>query len=163
MTALAYGAVMYTGIINANSSQNKYSKPAAQEVESVGGGTKGTGDASNSYLHQRYKYSLIKQEVATESKPIMSGSALKDQKAINALTADGSKIGDWFKMESNNKYITEFGEGRVHLYKNMKTGEISTYDAKIKVSIPKGLRTPGGYDFWIIDLDENFIPIGSRY
>ncbi len=163
VTALAYGAIIYTGIKNANINQNKNSKPAAQEVESVGGGTKGTGDTSNSYLNQRYKYSLIKQEVATESKPIMSGSALKDQKAINALTADGSDIRDWFKMESNSKYITEYGEGRVHLYKNMKTGEISTYDAKIKVSIPKDLRTPGGYDFWIIDLDENFIPIGSRY
>lgn len=45
VTALAYGAVMYTGIKNANSNQNKYSKPAAQEFKSVGGGTKGTGAA----------------------------------------------------------------------------------------------------------------------
>jgi hypothetical protein len=90
----------------------------------------------------------------------MSGSALKDKKAINALTSDGSGIGNWYKMESNSKYITEYGEGRVHFYKNMRTGEISTYDAKIKVSIPKDLRTPGGYDFWIIYLDKNFIPIG---
>jgi guanyl-specific ribonuclease Sa len=40
VTALAYGAVMYAGIKNANSNQNKYSKPAAQEVKSVGGGAK---------------------------------------------------------------------------------------------------------------------------
>ncbi|GLB24295.1 hypothetical protein LXJ15735_05360 [Lacrimispora xylanolytica] len=158
VNTIAYAAIMYSGIKNVSNSQSKYSKPVTQKVEA-----KGASNASNSYLNQQYKYSLIKQEVATESKPIMSGSALKDKNAINALTADGSDIGNWYKMESNSKYITEFGEGRVHFYKNMKTGEISTYDAKIKVSIPKDLRTPGGYDFWIIDLDKNFIPIGSRY
>lgn len=47
VTALAYGAVMYTGIKNANSNQNKYNKPVAQEVKNAGGGTKGTGKSIN--------------------------------------------------------------------------------------------------------------------
>ncbi|EUJ23394.1 hypothetical protein PGRAN_08534 [Listeria grandensis FSL F6-0971] len=44
----------------------------------------------------------------------------------------------------------------------MKTGEVSSYDAKIKVSKPKDLRSGVGDDFWIVELDSNFIPIGVR-
>jgi len=126
--------------------------------------TKSTENYTNDvFAHQKYKYTLIKQEVAGDSKPIISGEDLKDKNAINALTSDGSDIGDWFKMESNRKYLTEYGEAKVHFYKNMKTGEISSYDAKFKISKPKDFKTPGGYDFWIIDLDKDFIPIGPRY
>lgn len=49
-------------------------------------------------------------------------------------------------------------------YKNLKTGEINFYDTKMKVSIPKDLKIRNEItdDFWIIDLDSNFIPKGVR-
>ena len=84
------------------------------------------------------------------------------------LTKDGSSINDWSKMESLYEYTTEYGTGRIHYYKNQKTGKISYYDVKMKLPAPKDLKKnltntvtdKGG--FWIIDLDENLIPIGVR-
>ncbi|MBC1559197.1 hypothetical protein HB911_10820 [Listeria booriae] len=65
-------------------------------------------------------------------------------------------------MESQFSYTSNFGSGKVHYYKNIKTGKISSYDAKVKISKPKDLRNGIGDDFWIVDLDSNFIPIGVR-
>lgn len=51
---------------------------------------------------------------------------------------------------------------------NVKNGKISYYDAKMKISAPKFIRnrlekTVTDKDgFWIVDLDENLIPIGAR-
>ncbi|AGF54229.1 hypothetical protein B0P06_001706 [Clostridium saccharoperbutylacetonicum] len=51
---------------------------------------------------------------------------------------------------------------------NVKTGKVSYYDAKMKISAPKAIRDKLKYTktdkdgFWIIDLDENLIPIGVR-
>lgn len=87
---------------------------------------------------------------------------------IAELTKDGSSISDWAKMESVYSYTNDYGTGKIHYYKNVKTGEISCYDAKMKVSVPRNLRgnltkTVTDKDFfWIINLDENFIPIGVR-
>ncbi|SHJ97368.1 hypothetical protein SAMN05444401_0256 [Clostridium amylolyticum] len=65
-------------------------------------------------------------------------------------------------MESDFKYTTEYGTGRIHYYKNIETGKISPFDIKMKISKPKDLRKYVGDDFWILDLDENFNPIGIR-
>lgn len=77
-------------------------------------------------------------------------------------------ISDWSKMESQYSYTNEYGTGKIHYYKNMKTGEISYYDAKMKISAPKDLRgnltstVTDKSGFWILDLDENLLPKGVR-
>ena len=86
---------------------------------------------------------------------------------IAELTKDGSKIEDWSKMESDYKYTNEYGTGKIHYYKNIRTGEVSFYDAKMKIpsgKIGKNLRytKTDKEGFWIIDLDENLIPKGVR-
>lgn len=78
------------------------------------------------------------------------------------MTKDGSNIRDWWKLESKYFYNTEFGEGKIHYYKNIKTGEISSFDSKLKLSKPKNLRVNNTDLFWIIDLDENFVPVKMR-
>lgn len=78
------------------------------------------------------------------------------------LTKDGSKIEDWAKMTSKQQYETPYGKGEVHFYQNQKTGEISVFDIKLKVSKPKNLRTNENDLFWIIELDEDFNIKGVR-
>ncbi|MGG5342270.1 hypothetical protein [Enterococcus sp. AZ192] len=125
----------------------------------------GIPKSSKSSLHyQNYKNDLMKEDIIEKSKPIISGSDLKDPKVISELTKNGSSILDWAKMESTYSYETSMGKGKVHYYRNLKTGEISFYDLKMKVPIPKDLKVREGLtdDFWIIDLDNNFKPKGIR-
>ena len=122
----------------------------------------------DTYIYQKYKNSLIKDDVLKHSVEIIKGEKFGDQKLIAELTKDGSSITDWSKMESLYEYTTEYGTGRIHYYKNRKTGKVSYYDVKMKIPAPKDLKKnltntvtdKGG--FWIIDLDENLIPIGVR-
>lgn len=126
------------------------------------------GSASDSYLYQKYKESLVKDDVLSNSQAIISGDNFGDKKLIAELTKDGSKIEDWSKMESIYSYSNEYGTGKIHYYMNSQTGKISYYDAKMKISAPKSIRsslnnTVTDKDgFWIIELDENLIPIGVR-
>ncbi|EFS01605.1 conserved hypothetical protein [Listeria seeligeri FSL N1-067] len=73
-------------------------------------------------------------------------------------------MSDWAKMESSYSYETSMGRGKIHYYKNLKTGDISFYDVKMKVPIPKDLKIRNEHteDFWIIDLDNNFMPKGAK-
>ena len=41
---------------------------------------------------------------------------------------------------------------------NEKTGKVSTYDIKLKIAKPKEFIVDK-YTYWIIDMDEDFIPI----
>lgn len=97
---------------------------------------------------------------------IIEGKDLHDQNLIDALTKDGSNILDWAKMESSYTYTNEYGTGRIHYYYNEKTGVVSYYDCKMKIKVPKTLVGKLKYticskdNFWIIELDENMIPIG---
>ncbi|MBD5136986.1 MAG: hypothetical protein HDT39_13620 [Lachnospiraceae bacterium] len=132
------------------------------------GNVDGSDSPSDSYLYQRYKESLVKDDILNNSNEIISGDKFGDEKLIVELTKDGSDIGDWSKMESVYSYTNEYGTGKIHYYKNIKTGKISYYDAKMKISVPKSIRNnlkntvmDKGY-FWIVDLDENLIPIGVR-
>jgi hypothetical protein len=124
--------------------------------------------ASDSYLYQKYKESLVKDDVLNNSEEIIKGAKLGDKKLIAELTKDGSNIEDWSKMESKYSYTNEYGTGKIHYYMNVKTGKVSYYDAKMKISAPKAIRDKLKYTktdkdgFWIIDLDENLIPIGVR-
>lgn len=121
-------------------------------------------NSKNSAQYKKYKNELIKGDVIENSKSIISGTDLKDPKVISELTKNGSPMSDWAKMESIYEYETTFGKGKVHYYKNLKTGEISSYDTKIKISIPKDLRERLHVynDFWLIELDENFVPKGVK-
>ncbi|MBY6802532.1 hypothetical protein FDC50_16285 [Clostridium botulinum] len=71
-------------------------------------------------------------------------------------------------MSSIYSYTNEYGTGKIHYYKNVTNGKISYYDAKMKISAPKSMRdslknTVTDKDgFWLINLDENLIPIGVR-
>lgn len=137
-----------------------------------GGGTPkadGAGDAkvydtvpNDSYAYREYKKTLMKDDIISNSDKIINGAEFWDQKAINILTKNGSDINDWWKMESKYSYSTEFGEGKIHYYQNVKTGEISSFDSKLKVPKPKDFRTDTKDLFWIIDLDENFVPTKMR-
>ncbi|CAD5903348.1 hypothetical protein CMALT394_970002 [Carnobacterium maltaromaticum] len=125
---------------------------------------KNTGKANNVADYQKYKIQLRKEDIVENSKSIISGDRLKDPIVISELTKDGSSMSDWAKMESTYSYETSMGNGKVHYYKNTKTGEINFYDAKMKVPIPKDLKIRNNLtdDFWIIDLDSEFIPKGVR-
>jgi hypothetical protein len=129
----------------------------------------GSGNnAKDITAYQKYKQSLVKGDVLENSEVIIPGDKFGDQKLVSELTKDGSFINDWAKMESIYSYTNEYGSGKIHYYKNIKTGEISYYDAKMKVSSPRSLRgnlseTVTDKDgFWIINLDENLIPQGVR-
>ena len=121
-------------------------------------------NSRNSTQYQQYKNELMKGDIIENSKPIISSSDLKDTKVISELTKNGSSMSDWAKMESTYSYETSMGKGKVHYYQNLKTSETSFYDVKMKVPIPKDLKIRNGLidDFWIIDLDNNFIPKGVR-
>ncbi|URZ00259.1 hypothetical protein CLROS_024410 [Clostridium felsineum] len=114
------------------------------------------------YAYQQYRKVLMKEDIINNSKKIINGADLWDQKAVDILTKDGSNINEWWKMESKYLYNTEFGEGKIHYYENSKTGEVSSFDSKIKISKPKNLRSNPKDLFWIIDLDKNFIPTKMR-
>lgn len=111
---------------------------------------------------QKYKKLLMKDDIINNSNKIINGADLWDQKAIDILTKNDTDINDWWKMESKHSYATEFGEGKIHFYQNVKTGEISSFDSKLKIPKPKNLRNNPKDLFWIIDLDENFIPVKLR-
>ena len=139
------------------------------EIDGNGGsGARGTNrsdiETKDVLQFQKYKDSLTKGDVLENSKAIIPGSLLNDLKVIKELTKDGGSINDWAKMESLHSYNTSFGQGKVHYYRNLKTGEVSYYDAKIKVAIPKDLKRRNGItsDFWVIDVDNNFVPTGVR-
>lgn len=110
----------------------------------------------------------MKGDVLNNSEVIIKGEKFGDKKLIAELTKDGSNIKDWSKMESIYSYTNEYGTVKIHYYKNVINGRISYYDAKMKISAPKLIRdnlknTVTDKDgFWIIDLDENLIPIGVR-
>lgn len=127
-------------------------------------GTKVPNNSKNSAQYQKYKNELIKGDILENSKPIISGADLKDPKVISELTKNGSSMSDWAKMESSYSYETSMGRGKIHYYKNLKTGDISFYDVKMKVPIPKDLKIRNEHteDFWIIDLDNNFMPKGAK-
>ncbi|MDO5558754.1 MAG: hypothetical protein Q4F95_04060 [Oscillospiraceae bacterium] len=65
-------------------------------------------------------------------------------------------------MESGIKYTTEYGTGKIHYYKNIKTGKISEFDIKMKIEKPKRIRKDVKDNFWIMDLDKDFNPTGIR-
>jgi len=122
----------------------------------------GADKASDIYAHQKYKQSLLKEDVKSNSEVIIKGEDLWDDKARRILTSDGSKIEDWAKMTSKYKYETPYGRGEIHFYQNQKTGEISSFDIKMKVPKPSKLRKDEKDLFWIIELDDNFNIIGVR-
>ncbi|MHC5249445.1 PAAR-like protein [Enterococcus sp. LJL90] len=134
------------------------------DVEKKASGANIPNNSKNSAHYQKYKNELMKGDVLENSKPIISGSDLKDPKVVSELTKNGSSMSDWAKMESTYSYETSMGTGKIHYYQNLKTDEISYYDVKMKVPIPKDLKFRKGLtdDFWIIDLDNNFIPKGVR-
>ncbi|QSX06729.1 hypothetical protein JYG23_04595 [Sedimentibacter sp. zth1] len=120
-------------------------------INSTGCLFKGTGKtADDIYSFQKYKQTLIADDVLSNSDVIIDGGKLWDKKAIEALTSDGSSIDDWVKMSSKYSYDTPYGRGQYHYYKNLKTGEIHPFDAKLKLNKP-----PHN----VIPTDSNFNPI----
>lgn len=73
----------------------------------------------------------------------------------------------WIIESIIREYTNEFGTGKIHYYKNIKNGQVSYYDAKMKIPSRK-LKNNLKYTktdkdgFWIIDLDENLISKGLR-
>jgi len=51
------------------------------------------------------------------------GAELWDPATVDALTADGSNISDWVKI-SSRQFNTSEGPAEMHVYRNMKTGEL---------------------------------------
>lgn len=50
----------------------------------------------------------------------------------------------------------------ITIKQNVNTGKISTFDCKLKISKPKNLRADSKDLFWIIDLEQNFVPNKMR-
>ncbi|MDR6718753.1 WXG100 family type VII secretion target [Paenibacillus sp. 2003] len=128
-------------------------------MKSSNGGRWGAQDV---HQYTQYKQTLLKKDVMSNSEVIIRGENLWDEKARKTLTSNGSKIEDWAKMTSKQQYETPYGKGEVHFYQNQKTGELSTFDLKLKVSKPRKLREDEDDLFWIIDLDGNFNITGVR-
>ncbi|WP_454192467.1 hypothetical protein [Paenibacillus sp. Marseille-Q7038] len=140
----------------------KHDEPGGSGGSGGKGKTEGTGDASDIYKHQQYKHSLLIEDVLSNSDVIIKGEDLWDKKARRILTNDGSEIEDWAKMTSKQQYETPYGKGEIHFYQNQKTGEISPFDIKLKVSKPKKLRENENDLFWINELDVDFNVKGVR-
>ncbi|MHC1748029.1 MAG: RHS repeat-associated core domain-containing protein [Cellulosilyticaceae bacterium] len=143
--------------------------PAVTDAD--GGDTKGAAkadlvyetQASDAFAFQKYKQSLMKDDILSNSESIISGDKLWDKKAINELTKNGSDIKGWSKMSSKYQYETPYGKGEVHYYQNKVTGEISNFDAKIKIIKSKKLwadKTKAEY--YVLDVDTNFNVLGVR-
>lgn len=111
---------------------------------------KGTGKTDDVYKFQKYKQSLVADDVLSNSDVIIEGGKLWDDEVIKALTSDGSSIDDWAKMSSKYSYDTLYGKGQYHYYKNLKTGVIHPFDAKLKLNKPP---------HHVIPVDMNFVPI----
>ncbi|MGL4730576.1 MAG: RHS repeat domain-containing protein, partial [Clostridium sp.] len=75
----------------------------------------------------------LKSSVVKSSRVVVHGKDLNNKSVISALTKDGSKIGDWAKM-STKTYKCPSGKFQVHFYKNTKTGKISSFEMKSKIS-----------------------------
>lgn len=71
--------------------------------------------------------------VVSTSRPIISGDKLKDTRVIQELTKNGSNINEWAKMSSPT-YQSRYGDFQFHYYQNLRTGDVSTYDAKLKLN-----------------------------
>lgn len=71
-------------------------------------------------------------------------------------------------IKLDKTYTNKYGTGKIHYYMNVRTGKVSYYDAKMKISAQKSIRSglnntvTDNDGFWIVDLDENLIPIGVR-
>ena len=105
----------------------------------------------------------MKDDILSNSKSIISGDKLWDKKAINELTRGGSDIKDWSKMSSKYQYETQYGKGEFHYYQNKVTGEISTFDAKMKIIKSKSLWSDKTRaEYYILDVDTNFNALGVR-
>ncbi|OMF19774.1 hypothetical protein [Paenibacillus sp. FSL H8-0259] len=159
--AFKAGEIPDTPALPKTSVQQQYID-AMDEMGGGGSRIEGPGEASDVFKHQQFKQALIKEDVVSHSDVIIKGEDLWDDKARMLLTKDGSKIEDWAKMTSKQQYETPYGKGEVHFYQNQKTGEISVFDIKLKVSKPKNLRTNENDLFWIIELDEDFNIKGVR-
>ena len=81
----------------------------------------------------------LKSEVVKNSSVLISGSELGNKKVIDALTSDGSSINDWAKM-STQTFKRPSGNFQVHFYKNLKTGQVSTYEMKAKFNAQGGKK-----------------------
>ncbi|ADZ82164.1 hypothetical protein [Cellulosilyticum lentocellum] len=115
------------------------------------------------YAFSQYKQGLLKEDILSNSQQIISGNQLWDKKAISELTKDGSNINDWSKMSSNYQYDTPYGRGEVHYYQNQVTGEISSFDIKMKIIKSKNLwKDKTIAEYYIVDLDKDFNIIGVR-
>uniref|UniRef100_UPI0022EB9585 RHS repeat domain-containing protein n=1 Tax=Romboutsia lituseburensis TaxID=1537 RepID=UPI0022EB9585 len=79
------------------------------------------------------KSGKLKPSVVKDSVRLIPGSKLTNEAVKAALTKDGSKIGDWYKM-STKAYKCPSGKFEVHFYQNIKTGKISSYGFKSKIS-----------------------------
>ena len=77
------------------------------------------------------KSGTLKPEVIKNSEEIIPGSKLNNPDVIKALTSDGSSINDWAKM-STQTFKSPSGDFQVHFYQNIKTGQVSTYEMKVK-------------------------------
>ncbi|MFE6074957.1 WXG100 family type VII secretion target [Paenibacillus sp. NPDC057886] len=143
-------------------SKHKVLTEGYSSTSTVTGPTGGKWGAQDVHQYTQYKQSLLKKDVMSNSEVIIRGENLWDEKARNVLTRDGSKIEDWAKMTSKQQYETPFGKGEIHFYQNQRTGELSNFDLKLKVSKPKKLRADEDDLFWIIDIDGDFNIIGVR-
>ncbi|MEK4370545.1 WXG100 family type VII secretion target [Paenibacillus sp. FSL R5-0473] len=136
-----------------------YPSTSGNVMKSSNGGKWGAQDV---HQYTQYKQTLLKKDVMSNSEVIIRGENLWDEKARKMLTSNGSRIEDWAKMTSKQQYETPYGKGEIHFYQNQKTGELSTFDLKLKVSKPRKLRENEDDLFWIIDLDGNFNITGVR-
>jgi hypothetical protein len=72
----------------------------------------------------------LQPAVINGSDPIIAGSRLGNQRVVQALTADGSKIEDWAKY-STKTFKSPAGPFQVHFYHNEVTGT-TNYDIDYK-------------------------------
>lgn len=127
-----------------NPIKQQLEKAIAQIQKNMGKGTGKTGadniatapKLNNQLLNESAssaftKSGTLKPEIIKNSSPIIPGSELKNPAVVKELTKNGSSINDWAKMTTQT-IQSPSGNFQVHFYKNLKTGEVSTFEMKSK-------------------------------
>jgi len=84
------------------------------------------------------KDGTLTADALSSSSEIMDGTKIRNRDVTDAMTADGSSLGDWGKYETERLY-PEMGPGKVHFYYNPVTGKVLyEFDYKFKLDTPKG-------------------------
>ncbi|OPH60466.1 hypothetical protein BC351_18430 [Paenibacillus ferrarius] len=132
IAALAQGGV-YLSMSTEGKFFSKMGKIGEGTADNIADFSKLKEQLKNEEFTSLFKDGSLHPDVVSKSTAIIPGEKLKDVNVVKALTKDGSSMSDWAKMESPT-YASPFGDFKFHFYQNLKTGEVSPFDNKMKMN-----------------------------